>query len=246
MIEEAIRRCGGEDSDAFQREYMARIIRPKSLVVIPPFDEARHVRHFEWPLAFHAHVTADFGGVRDMTVALLHSYDYEHDLDLIYDERVWPANTPTDVIVRDLKAWEHPETASNWADCAGQTAVDVTALGYPFQLPQKSDWLATVQAMVVRFSTDRIWIHPRCEFLRKSCRGAIFNKNRTDFERLPELGHCDAIAALMYAIRMQDRSNPYSLQEVPRDKVFSFGRPQTEMEAVSKAMQPKAFGGFRR
>jgi hypothetical protein len=100
--------------------------------------------------------------------------------------------------------------------------------------------------MVVRFSIDKIWIHPRCEFLRKSCRGAIFNKNRTDFERLPELGHCDAIAALMYAIRMQDRSNPYSQHTLPCDNVFAMQRPASELEVLSKAMQPKSFGGFRR
>ena len=245
MIAQAIARCGGEDSDAFRREYLAQIIRPSTLVVIPPFDERVHVREFDWPLAFHCHVTMDAGGVRDKTDALLHSYDFEHDLDLIYDERVWDANTSTDKIVADLKAWQHPTTQSNWCDAAGQTLVDMNALGWPVQLPQKSDWLATVQAMVVRFSLGKIWIHPRCEFLRKSCKAAIFNKNRTDFERLPELGHCDAVAALMYAIRMQDRSNPHAPIMVPRENTFGF-RPQTELEGLSKAMAPKVFGGFRR
>jgi hypothetical protein len=191
----------------------------------------------------------DGGGVRDKTVALWHSYDYRTDTDLILDEMVWEANTTTDKIINDLKRWEHeyPATQSNWADINGQAAVDATALGFAFQLPQKSDWQSTVQAMVVRFSLGKIIIHPRCEFLRRSCRGGIFNKNRTDFERLPELGHCDALAALMYAVRMQDRSNPYGQESrVSSDNYLVVKRPDNDMVTFANSVSPKQFGSFRR
>jgi hypothetical protein len=243
QIEEAKRRCGGEDTDAYKREYLAQIIRPSSLVVIPPYDEKVHVREYDLPLHFYSHITMDGGGVRDKTVALYHLYDYRTDIDLILDEIYWDANTTTDVIVRDLKAFaaKWPAVQSTYADVNGQAAVDMTALGFGFALPQKSDWQSTVQSMVVRFSTAKIWIHPRCEFLRRSCRGAIFNKNRTDFERLPELGHCDAVAALMYALRMQNRENPYPA--VPQN-VMQVAANRDEI-TFANTVSPKRFGAFR-
>ena len=36
----------------------------------------------------------------------------------------------------------------------------------------------------------------------------MFNKNRTDFQRTEELGHCDALACLMYSVRSQDKTLP--------------------------------------
>src|SRR5690606_21319482 len=112
--------------------------------------------------------------------------------------------------LRGLMEWEHHYEISNrWADVPGQLQVDLAEQNYIINLPQKSDWKASVNAMSVRFSTQKIKIHPRCVFLRKSCRAGMFNKNRTDFERTPELGHCDALAALMYAVRSQDKTNPY-------------------------------------
>jgi hypothetical protein len=50
----------------------------------------------------------------------------------------------------------------------------------------------------------------------------------------------------MYAIRMQDRSNPYSQHTLPCDNVFAMQRPAGELEVLSKAMQPKSFGAFKR
>jgi hypothetical protein len=252
MIEEASRRCGGKHTDAFKREYLAQIIRVMSKVIIPGFSPAKHVKEFDLPSPAHIQLTADWGGTRDMTVALVHTYDFIHNRLLIWDEKAFPPNTPSVHIKKDLDSWNHVWFAKH-ADVAGQTLIDLFELGTEFATPPKSDWLATVQSMSNLFEMDQIWIHPRCKFLIQSCRAGVFNKNRTDFERLPEIGHCDALAALMYANRVQERSNPYKRDDlVNNEKIFIWNNKketeQVTMETMLPATKfpgPTRFGKFR-
>ncbi len=245
LIRQAVERCGGEDTDEWKREYLAQIIRPSTLVVIPSYDEGPggHVSAFNEPIECMWQVTVDWGGVRDKTVALLHTHAFGDATDLVMDERVWPANTPTSDIIRGLRELAGTRTIHRWAaDVPGQLQVDLqSAYGLEVTIPQKSDWQASVNAMSVRFATRKILIHPRCLFLRQSCRAGLFNKNRTDFERTIELGHMDALAALMYSVRTQDRQNPYSTRDVPRDRYFAAPRV-AEDQQLAEAMAPKSFG----
>lgn len=248
-----VQKTGAIVTEAFLREYMARIIRPASLMVIPHYNEREHVGIYDPPVRCKWSVTLDWGGVRDKTAAFLHTYDYLSDTDLIWDEKVWDANTPTNKIVAGLKEWERDYfIEQRWADVAGQTQVDLnTTYEYSIAVPPKSDWVATVNQMGVRFTTKKIRIHPRCTFLMKSCSGGMFNKQRTDFDRIEGLGHCDGLAALMYAIRCQDRSNPYSTDEAPRDQFFVAPKKEKELD-FAETMAPtnswsiqRSFGKFR-
>lgn len=240
------RRTGSTFSDAFKREFLAEVIRPTTLMVVPDFsDTVRHVAAFDDPMACNWSVTIDWGGVRDRTVALLHTYDYMANLDLIRDERAFPPNTPTADIVSSLRAaWDHYRIETKWADVHGQTQVDLEQLGYSVNIPQKSDWLGSVQAMAVKFTLNRILIDPRCQFLRKSLKAGMFNRSKTDFERSEKLGHCDALAALMYAVRSQDRSSPYVNQYGNRNLFTRESKDPGEMD-LAKALSPKSFGSFR-
>jgi hypothetical protein len=236
-------------SEAFLREYLAQIIRSITLMIVPSYDPRQHVLSFRPPVECFWEITIDWGGVRDKTVALLHTHDFGHDTDLIADELVWAANTPTSEIVKDLKSWEAQYPISNrWADVPGQLQVDLAnQFEYDVHLPQKSDWNATVNNMSVRFAQNKIKIHPKCAFLQKSLRAGMFNKTKTDFERSAELGHCDALAALMYAIRSQNKENPYEIKHTSsmRDNVFIPVKNNNELEEVAKAFAPKRFGGFK-
>jgi len=252
MIEEAARRCGGVHTDAFKREYLAQIIRVMSKVVIPGFDPLKHVQTFTLPHQANIQLTADWGGTRDMTVALVHAYDFVHNRLLIWDEKVFQANTPSVAIKKSMDEWQY-----NWhskhADVPGQVLIDLYELGAEFTTPPKSDWLASVQSMSNLFEMDQIWIHPRCKFLIMSCRAGVFNKNRTDYERLPEIGHCDALAALMYANRVQNRENPFANQDyINTENIFVYNNKK-EIEDIqiedlipaNKFPGPSRFGKFR-
>ena len=78
----------------------------------------------------------------------------------------------------------------------------------------------------------------------------MFNKTRTDFERTDALGHMDALAAAMYGIRMNDKTNPYAdYKHTP--SIDRFVNPEIikEMDTDPLAVKvfgdgPKRFGSF--
>ena len=247
MIQEAARRCGGFETDAFKREYLAQIIRPSSLMVVPGYDEKMHVQRYVLPVKVRWIVSIDWGGVRDKTVALLHGYDYLTNRDIIHAEQVWEPNTGTVEIVRGLKIWDEQYTIeAHWADVPGQLQVDLAnEHNYQVQLPQKSDWLASVNSLAVKFTQNLILIDPSCTFCMASFRAGMFNKTRTDFERSDRLGHCDAIAAAMYAVRMADRENPYTDDTQYSPNFFIPAKaPEAEVLDLGNALNPKRFGKY--
>lgn len=212
-----VRRCGGRDTVEFQREYLCKVVRDTTITVVPSFDANIHVRDFSLPAASFMQVAVDWGGVRDFTVALLHTYDFASDTDLVWDELMWPANTPTSKILEGLYQLEKGyKIHQRWIDAPPQlVSIDMGQIGYYASVPMKTDWMAAVNGMSSRFAQGKVMVHPRCKFLIQSLRSGIFNKMKTDFERTATLGHCDALAALMYGIRHQDRSAPYPTFQVP-------------------------------
>lgn len=255
QYEACVRRAGGRHTDDFKREYLNQIIRDRSIVIIPDFDRARHVADINVPDTCNWQVYVDWGGVRDLTVAIVIGYDYLIAKDIVVAELWWKPNTPTQQIVDDLRrAW-----AGKWlqrdkldhviyADVPGQVAVDLhKSHKMSTIMPQKSDWEASINGMANRFTTDHILIDSSCKFLITTCQSGTFNKQHTDFERTQTLGHADAIAALMYAIRGLDRSNPYSAHHMPTDRYFK--RPEIvkdPLESIVPAHKSFAQKGMKR
>jgi hypothetical protein len=237
-------------SDHFRRELMAEVIRPTSLMVIPHWYETKAVYEFDALAMVNWQIAIDWGGVRDKTVGLLMGYLYTSNEDVIIDEVVFEPNTTTEHILKALKELEDKysdflKIQNRWADLPTQTQVDlITTYKYQVALPQKADWLGSVNYMASRFSTNRVKIHPRCKFLITSVKNGMFNKTRTDFARTEALGHMDALAALMYGMRMQNKSNPYPHVAVPRDHVQEVFREHEDMLELKK-LTPKRFGKFK-
>jgi len=241
----AVERCGGEKTIAWQVEYMAKIIRNEESVVIPPFSAALHVKQVVEPVETNWQVAIDFGGVRDKTAALLYTYDFMHDKFLWKDERVFEPNTSTQEIIEEIRRMERGyKIQSRWADAPGQLQIDLEqAHDYSVAIPLKDDWRAAVNALQVSFAKDRHVIDPGCKFLIQSLQFGRFNKNRTDFDRNPVLGHCDALAAMIYGYRMADQSNPYPYLKPHRDQFITVTKHKSEIQKVGEALVPKIFGG---
>jgi hypothetical protein len=242
-IQEIIDTCGGVHTEDFRREFLAEIIRPESMMVVP-FNITDHVGEFITDHRFSHNIVIDWGGVRDKTCGLLVSYDFFNDKDIILDEFSFPPNTPTSAIVQSIRAMikscKYP-IRTIFADVPGQIQVD---LHHEFDIqispPAKTDWLGNVGAMGTRFVLNKILINPRCQFLIKSCLGGMFNQNRTDFMRSDDLGHCDALACLMYAIRCQDKRIPEditSYKNINNTSVWYNNKQEIK--------QPKRFGIYR-
>jgi hypothetical protein len=249
-------------TDDFKREFLAMIIRPVSLMVIPVFHERHTIVEFDVPSACRWQVIIDWGGVRDKTVALLMTYEYNSDTDMVWDEMKWDENTGTDVIMKDLKESDWLDYLRGdedpvWADVPGQLQIDLDRdHNFIVHLPPKQNWLGSVNTMASRFATKNIKIRKRCTFLIASVRAGMLNKNRTDFERTKALGHMDALAALMYGIRVLNRESPYT-QGYHTPKVDQFVNPdiireQEQMldENILGGKQfgggPKQFGSFKK
>ena len=250
QIEEAVRRSGGKTTEAFRREYLAEIIRSDTFMVVP-FSLEDHVKKISIPHHAKWSITVDWGGVRDKTVALLHTYDFKNNKVLVYGEKVWNSNTPTTVIVNGINELKGNYKIEHiYADCSGQIAIDLlNNHDMPIVKPSKNDWLASVNNMAAQFHTKNIVIHPDCIFLIKSCYSGMFNKTRTDFLRTEELGHCDALACLMYAVRSQDKSMPYTdtYQHHINDEKFIMPSEQKDDNIIkynsSFAKRRKSFTG---
>lgn len=251
----AIELAGGVDSTDYKREFMCEVVRDKNLVCLPDYDSLKNVALFHLPYDAFMSVTIDWGGVRDKTCAILHTYDYLSDLDLIWDERVFEPNTATSTIVRICREMERGHKIhARYVDAPPQlVTVDLMQdYDYVAQLPEKPDWQASLNTLNVRFGKRKAIIHPRCKFLIISAESGILNKNKTDFDRNEALGHMDGVAAMMYAIRMQDRSNPFGDMHNPMDKGLnqalisdSHYVPQASDSVQYEGTAVKAFGRFK-
>lgn len=209
QIKKAIELCGGEDTIAWRREYLAEIVRDDEIVCVPEFDASLHVTSFEYTPYANYLTTIDAGGVRDKTVALLMSFDIESSKIFVHAERIFSANTSSDIIIESIKNMELDvsEVHQRFADAPGQLLIDWQMKhNYQTLLPRKDDWEAGLNAVRLMFRQGRILISDQCPFLKATLHSATFNKNKTDFERTETLGHMDALAALMYGVRMIDKS----------------------------------------
>jgi hypothetical protein len=83
----------------------------------------------------------------------------------------------------------------------------------PFDITQtaKDDKDAALTNLRTLIAQGRLCIHPRCVHTIACLRGGRWNNNRTDWLRTPDLGHCDALAAVIYAARNLDTRNPLPL-----------------------------------
>lgn len=240
IIARAIKDCGGENTDAFKREYLNVIIRDRSIVIVPDFEPAIHVEDFTTPHVINYELYTDWGGVRDMTASLLMGYDFLRAMDYVIDEMWWPHNTPTHTIVKGWKEkWGKILTKNHYIDAPGQLQVDLTDTHkVDFKTPNKEDWESNVNHMANRFTQNKIRIHPRCKLTIQTCRSGVFNKHRTDFGRSITLGHMDAAAALMYGIRQLDRSSPYTPQSTSSDNMYI---PQAMRHTETEVVQQRGF-----
>ena len=238
QIDKAMALAGGENSPAWRREYLVKIVRDGSSVCVPEFDDHKDVIKDDPPEYAIWGIFSDFGGVRDKTASLFACWNFQKARLEVHHERIHDANTDTDAIVSAAKAAMPMELIKQvYMDAPGQLLVDLRHKhGFEAMLPLKDDFEAGINAVRLAFNQGKIVVHERCRFLIATLRGATFNKQRTDFARTMALGHMDALAALIYANRMIDRgTNP-----VPADLSFAERVTPAWMQKGKDAQSNKA------
>lgn len=245
QISKAMALCGGEQSEAWRREYLCEIVRSLNLVCVPEWHDS-YVSEFEIPAFAKTLTTIDTGGVQDKTVALVLYYDFIKGITCVIDERTFGANTDTQTIFNEIKLMEayYPQISSRYADASGQLLIDINkSHGYSAQLPLKDNWEAALNDLRVRIGQGKVLVHPRCKLLIATLKGGTFNKARTDFARTQALGHMDALAALLYGNRMLDRTtNPFPLQQLDPSKYWQKPemRQTTSLDKAAALLNPYA------
>ena len=244
QIDAAIELSGGRESISFKREYLVEIVRDSSVVCVPEFNVTNHVVTLTPPVFANWLISIDFGGVRDKTVGLLLAYDFANARTIVIAEYLAHENTDTLTIVEGLKKLEKlvPSGAfiKRVADAPGQLLVDLNKHNYNANLPAKDNWEASLNQVRLSLNSGKLLVGAPCSFLIETLKSATFNRNKTDFNRSVTLGHCDALAALMYGVRSIDKvTNP--IPSATYDPIKYWVRPQksTGLTAVANAILGK-------
>jgi len=194
---------GGEFSSTAQREFYCKIVVDATRSLAPSFEKDVHVAAFEIP-DIHWTYFGDTGGTKDKTVFLQVGFDHVSQRILFRSELEFEPNTASPVIIRSFKD-RYGEAKTLTMDGSGQLIIDYSTLGLTASSPQKDDFTASIGLLNTALHNRQVLIHPDCELLVRTLAGGLLTKSRLDFERTPDLGHCDAAAAMIYALRGVDR-----------------------------------------
>ena len=224
-IAEAMREVGidGKDSARFKREFMAEFIRDESAVIVPEFDQLRHVQVLERPVYYRELYKASGAdlGVADKTVALFAYYDFPKGKIVIQREfALSGADVRTDIFadhyrnaVREL-GWDlNTSRVQHWSDNSNLMLLNDLAQLHDVHInatdkEQKAEWLNKVRIL---FGSGRILVDPSCKLLIATLHGAFWKDAlKKDYGRSVALGHMDALDALIYMVRnIRTEVNPF-------------------------------------
>lgn len=225
-INEFIENYGGEESVEWQTEFLVKFVIDPEKSIVPEWDTDLYVlpEYFDpvdqFYRFYHKYTCLDLGVKRDFTVGLSAYYNFA-DATLYVMNEFAIKNTTTPKIAEMLKICElevfgdlpiyrricdsdNPQLVNDFVHLhhIGISAVEKTTLE------------AMVNTMRMLVGGGQVKIHPRCKQLIKTLEYGVWSnseagKLKKDFGRTVELGHMDALAALMYLIRSLNRtSNP--------------------------------------
>ena len=255
--------AGGVESTTFQREYGAKFVRDSKLAVIDEWNDA-YVIEFDKEkdelLEFwHKYSALDIGATKmDFQAVLFGHYHFasatlrvENEL---IDNKVPRMDTEAlskAIGLKEIERWGvGAKIQQRVADNNNpQLLVELSQHGLPFWPTSKDELPAMVNKVRIWVKAGRIWVHPRCKNLIACLKHGVwkdFDFIGREFARLPELGHLDALAALIYLVRNIDEvTNPVPAhfgRSLDPQKTFIPHANQTKVSATGKALQ-NAFGG---
>jgi len=200
---------GDREGTTWQREALCELVSDAGSLIVPEFQKAKDeivVDEYERPSHYFPHMSVDFGFM-DFTAALYGYVDFEEQMLIIEDEVVVNYRCTGD-LASLMKAKEHhvfpkpPYRVRRFGDNDPQQLHDLRVEHeYPIQEAQKYGRESACARLRTLFQDRRIRIHSRCENLIRQLKNGVRNQ-KGDFVRSETLGHCDAIAALIYLNRM--------------------------------------------
>lgn len=252
QIEQFKREAGGEETTTFRREYLCELVADSERAILPAATAKKMeaIVKTPEPLTYtpDRYVALDIG-YRDLTVALFAYWDYLRGKLVIEDELVLKENTATtDNIAKGIREkeqqlWGGSKPYKRVSDTDPRLIADLRKLsGIEFVATKKDNLMAQVNNANIMILNEQIEIHPRCKVLPTHMKYGLWNKQFTMFERSDALGHCDAVAALVYLIRnITKNHNP--IIEQPHSPAFFANTWQEETSSSKQADKLKKFFG---
>lgn len=221
FLEKAIKDSGGEHTEHFKREYLCQWVTNSDRLIIPEFDEGKHVRSVEpgrFREFYRNYTIMDLtGGANDKQGHLFGYYDFEKGAIVVKREsEIAAKDVTTETIAKDIldnekAAFDKLAVHYRWSDNNNLIMLRDLAKEHnlPFSPTSKDSLQAMISKVRVWMSEGRIIIDPSCEMLIKNLKYGIWSKNFKEFARTKDYGHFDLLAALVYFVRNVDEfENP--------------------------------------
>lgn len=232
------RDCGGRESTTFRREYLCERVAEDDVVVLPEwrhvasgavwdFDAKRAADPLD--AYWHRYQSMDHGLGKDLTVPIFGFYHFrEARLYIEHEDSIRGPKMTTAKVAELVRAVEkaHPEYAKPHRRIAdNNNPLLLSDLGSTYGLHfvpvgegtglagrPKENLDAMVNELRLFIAAGRLVVHPRCKMLIQCLKGALWEEQkgtRRQWAHHRELGHYDALAALMYLVRAIDvHTNP--------------------------------------
>lgn len=246
-IERFVHLAGGEGSTTHKRENLAEHVIDETRAIIP---EWRHVEHVCLTDAYVApsHRVLYVGmdpGWDDLTVVLFAYWDFLGSKLVVEDEiALKSANSltlATAIKEKERTLWGGLQPFKRVSDVEKRLVWDLHERGIQFSLAEKEDKDNALATLRAEIGAGRMVVHPRCKVLASTLANGVWHVTRngvkTTFERTEELGHCDAIDALLYLRRAIVPSlNPYPPLQANTD-LWIAQQPTHDTSAVYDAFR---------
>ncbi len=217
----------GRKSTQYKREYGCELVTESERAVIPEFNIELHVEQRVKPAYYDAYTVLDLG-MTDLSHCLLSYYDFENATIVVENEVVRQYVTVSqlapEILDAERKTWGKTKVPRKRVSDAQPISLaefgrqhilqpDLVPKEMRFAAANNRDPEALINRARGLFASQRIKIHPQCVELIKQLVGGLWNVKRTDFERLPGLGHLDGLMALVYTVdTINYADNPEAMQ----------------------------------
>lgn len=213
---------GDETATAVRRELFCEIVAETERAVVPEFDREAHVGVIARPDLFDGYVFLDLG-LKDFSHALFVHYNFALACVVVEDE-ICVNNKPVSEIApliaaKEMELWGEQEPYVRISDNEPMEIAEFGRQHYlqPEKVPREMRFSPAEnknpEALLNRLRSlvfaNRVKVSPRCVKLIAMLEGGLWNDRRTDFERIPGLGHLDGVMSLAYGIdRIDYQRNP--------------------------------------
>ena len=239
--------CGGENSTTWKREYLALDVVDENYALVPEW-KAQYIAEpsiDEYFQFYQKYVSLDIG-VRDLTVALFAHYDFQRSILYVHDEismngpEMTTERLQAAIKQKELNIFREHKVHKRVSDIDLLLLNDLRALhGLYFSPTDKGKLEEMVNEVRIWVNRGSIVVAPHCKQLIGCLSYGVWNENRTDFDRVPQYGHFDALASLMYLVRNVDsRMNPIppNYKKSPDDYWIPFDEtPRNNRDKIKKA-----------